>query len=206
MKRPAPREVAFTAIGIAGVAVIFLPFVLDYSPLYMLAGTALTNWPIIVMALVPFLSFFILSSIVRQALFSPLTKWEVRAAYALALAALVATTFLMLFLLLTGGGDSAIDDAVIIPSVFILAAGSGVVLAATRKGRVPPTTHSHVAMLIAWMPNAAFGLLFFGSEGGWSVGFYLAILVFAGYAVEATLRVRAALRSDQDPGAEAPTS
>ncbi|MHC5058590.1 MAG: hypothetical protein ACYTKD_28365 [Planctomycetota bacterium] len=103
------------------------------------------------------------------------------------------------------------SDPVIIPSVLVSAVGAVAVLAATRKGRVLPGTHAHVAMLVAWMPNAAFWLLttlvdkspFLPSR---SVGYYLAIVTFVAYAVEATLRVRRALRTEGEPEAEAPPS
>jgi hypothetical protein len=194
MKRLAPREVAFMITALPGVAVIFLPFVDGYSPIGVLADVGSDDWPFIVIALVPFLSVFVLASTVRQALHGPLSKWEARAADALALAALATTSVLMV---------AAHPDAIICPSVLVLAVGAAIVLAATRKGRVPPATHAHVAMLVAWMPNAAFCLFGFGDLGNWGAGFYLAIAAFAAYAVEAALRVRAALRSGGEAREEA---
>ena len=193
MKRPAPREVAFMITALPGVAVIFLPFVYGYSPIGVLADVG-PDWPFIAIALVSFLSVFIFASTVRQAVFGPLSRWEVRAAYALALAALATTSVLMV---------AANPDAIICPSVLVLAVGAAIVLAATRKGRVPPGVHAHVAMLVAWMPNAAFCLFEFGQYGDWGAGFHLAIAAFVAYAVEAALRVRAALRSEGEPGTEA---
>ncbi|MHC4249660.1 MAG: hypothetical protein ACYS9X_11085 [Planctomycetota bacterium] len=201
MKRPAAREVVFIAGDITGVAVIFLPFFDGYSPIGVLADAWPGEWQFLVITLVPLLAVPVLASTVRQAMLGPLTKWEVRAEYALAFVALVSTAFLMLFLR-TGGPGAGILRAVITPSVLVLAAGGAVVLAATRKGRVPPATHAHVALLVAWMPNAMFCLLFFGRDGRWGAGFYLAIVTLVAYAIEATLRVRYAPRSRAEPGDE----
>ncbi len=191
MKRPTPREIAFMVAGLPGIAVIFLPFVQGHSPIDALAEVGPVDWPFIVIVILASIAVPISASTGRQAVIGPPPKWEARAMYALALIALAATAFLMLVLIDEGGGSS-IEGAAIIPSILILAVGAAVVLAATRKGRVPPHIHSHVAMLIAWMPNAAFCLLFFGWDGGWGVGFYLAIVAFVAYVVEATLRVRQA--------------
>ncbi|MHC4249957.1 MAG: hypothetical protein ACYS9X_12590 [Planctomycetota bacterium] len=209
MKRPAPGEIAFIAIGIAGVAVLFMPlaeheeilplgFLLGLDPL---ADVWARLWAAAFLVAIP-----ILASTVRQALFGPLTKWQVRAAYALAFAALSATTFLALSVIVSARGPY-IEGAVVFPSTLILAVGSGIVLAATRRSRVPPATHAHVAMLVAWMASVAFILMLLPAEpDGCGPGYYLAIVTFVGYAVEATLRVRRALRSDQAPGAGAPPS
>ncbi|MHC5058587.1 MAG: hypothetical protein ACYTKD_28350 [Planctomycetota bacterium] len=207
MKKPTPREVAFMVAELPGVAVIFLPFVWVIIPLLALLeayAPGYCEWRYKAMAAVALLAFPILASTVRQALFGPFTKWEVRGAYTLALAALASNALLVRFFITGGGGSS--EGAVILPSVLILAVGAAIVLAATRKGRVPPATHAHVAMLVAWMPNAAFCLLFFGQAGPWGTGFYVAIAAFVAYSVEATLRVRRALRSEGEAGAKGPPS
>lgn len=61
---------------------------------------------------------------------------------------------------------------------------------------MPPRVRAHVAMLVAWIPNAAFCLTDFGKYGDWGAGFYLAIVAFVVYAVEAVPRVRAARRRE----------
>ncbi|MHC5057824.1 MAG: hypothetical protein ACYTKD_24405 [Planctomycetota bacterium] len=94
MRRPAPREVAFVLTGSIGVAALFLPFVTGGGvPIRALVSGPFVNplWAAACVLAVP-----VLASTVRQALFGPLTKWEVRAAYALAFAALSATTLLNL--------------------------------------------------------------------------------------------------------------
>ncbi|MHC4249661.1 MAG: hypothetical protein ACYS9X_11090 [Planctomycetota bacterium] len=204
MKRPTPREITFIVTGLAGAAVIFLPFVYGHSPIGVAAKAWPEDWALLVLASVPFLAIPILASTARQALFGPLTRWEVRAAYALAFAALAATAFVMLYLITEHGGNT--EDAVLPPSALILAVGAAVVLAATRKGHVPPATHAHIAMLVAWMPNAAFCLTAFGDLGVWGSGFYLACVTLIAYAVEAGVRVRRALGRKGEGEAEAPPS
>jgi hypothetical protein len=201
VKRPAPREVAFIAGGVAGVAVLFLP--LDKGgevvPLGLLLRPDPFDLAVRLWAAVFLLAIPILASTVRQALFGPLTKWEVRAAYALAFAALSATTFLALCTIVSGIGPY-FEAAVVFPSALVLAVGSGVVLAATRRSRVPPSTHAHVAMLVAWMASIAFIVMLFPAEpDGCGPGYYLAAVTLVAYAVEATLRVRAARHGQ--PGA-----
>jgi hypothetical protein len=196
------RDLVFVPGQLLGITLLFLPFVEGYSPIGVLVDNGPGSWPFIVIVCLASVSIPILTSTVRQAAVGPPTKWEVRAMHMLALVALAVTVFLMLYLIDEGGGSS-VEGAAIIPSTIILAVGAAVVLAATRKGRVPRQVHAHVAMLVAWMPNAAFCLSFFGSEGGWGAGFYLAIVTLVAYAVEATLRVRAALRSEGEAGAEA---
>ena len=93
-------------------------------------------------------------------------------------------------------GTGLWDDTVIVPTTLLAAVGAGAVLVATRKGRVPPGTHAHVAMLVAWMPNAAFCLAMFARFGEWGAGFYLAIVALVAYATEAIIRVRRALRNE----------
>ncbi|MHC4249959.1 MAG: hypothetical protein ACYS9X_12600 [Planctomycetota bacterium] len=193
MRTPAPREVAFIVGGIAGVAVIFLPFAWGYSPIGIVCGTGVPPGACIA-ACVMLLSVCILASTVRQAFLGPLSTWEVRGAYVLSFSVLVLTAVLIVGLIPHVRGNP--PGAVMLPSFLILAVGSGVVLAATRKSRVPPSTHAHVAMLVAWMTHAAFcvGILFEDGPPHWGSGYYLAVVTLVAYAVEATLRVRAALR------------
>ncbi|MHC5058589.1 MAG: hypothetical protein ACYTKD_28360 [Planctomycetota bacterium] len=198
VKKPTPREVAFIAGGTAGVAVIFLPFVDGYTPASFLTGSESYPGQAVVLALVAAVSVPVLASTVRQAVFGPLSKWEVRAAYGLALAAFGATALVILDLV-SGRGMVERATAIISPSVLVLAVGAAIILAATRKGRVPPGIHAHVAMLVAWMPNAAYCLFELGRDMRWGAGFYLAIVTFIAYAGEAGVRVRRALRSEGDP-------
>ncbi|MHC4249659.1 MAG: hypothetical protein ACYS9X_11080 [Planctomycetota bacterium] len=205
MKRPTPREVAFIVAGIPGVALLFLPFVWGVVPVWLLAEETSHRgpgeWPFKVIVAVALLAVPILASSCRQAMFGPLTRCEVRAAYALAFGALAATAFLMLAII-DGGAGSSIEETVIIPSTIVLAVGAAIVLVATRKGRVPPDIHAHVAMLVAWMPNAAFCLFGCADLGNWGAGFYVTIVAFVAYAVEAVVRVRRALRGEVEGVAE----
>ncbi|MHC4250816.1 MAG: hypothetical protein ACYS9X_16950, partial [Planctomycetota bacterium] len=202
------RETAFAVAAVPAVGVLALPFVKGVTPALVLVEPYLWECQALAPVVVACLAVPILASTVRQALFGPLTRWEVRAAYALALGALAATASLVVMLM----GDDAIIQladgvkAAGCPSAFLLAIGVAVVLVATRKGRVPPGTHAHVAMLVAWMPNAAFCILLFSQAYRLGAGFYLAILAFVAYAVEAGARVRATLRSDGEAGAEAQRS
>ena len=82
--------------------------------------------------------------------------------------------------------------------MLLLTVGSGAVLVATRKSRVPPATHAHVAMLVAWMPNTVLLIALIRSPLVRYSGYYLAVIVLVAYIVEAVLRVRGALRSDPD--------
>ncbi|MHC5057825.1 MAG: hypothetical protein ACYTKD_24410 [Planctomycetota bacterium] len=207
MKRPTPREVAFILGGVAGVAVAFIPFAEGDGPLeVLLSANRFYEVEAPLWAAAFLVAFPVLASTVRQSLFGPLTKWEIRAAYALALATLGVTTALMLFFII-GLSAPTIAEAVTFPTTLMLAVGAGIILAATRKSLVPPAAHVHVAMLVAWMPNAAMSLALFTAGGpSRDPGYYLAAVTFVAYAVEATLRVRRALRSDHDPGAEAAPS
>ncbi len=198
MRRPAPREVAFIVGGIAGVAVFFLPFDDHLSPMRLLTKYWGRDWTVVVAASVFIVPVFVLASTVRQALFGPLTKWEARAAHAVALAALVASSLVALVLAVGTGGTPLLRTA-LYPSTFILAVGAGVVLAATRRSRVPSSTHAHVAMLVAWMPNTAFLLAVLGMKSGWGPGGYLAVVTLVAYTVEATLRVRASCSGPEAP-------
>ena len=207
MKRPSRREIGFIVAGIPGVALLFLPFVWGVVPVRLLAETSerdLCEWQFKVVVAVALLAVPILASSCRQAMSGPLTRWEARAAYALSLGALAATTFLMLATIMDGGAGSSIEETVVIPSTILLAAGAAIVLVVTREGRVPPGIHAHVAMLVAWMPNAAFCLSSFGQLGAWGAGFYATVIAFPAYAVEATLRVRAAHRGGGEAGPGAP--
>jgi hypothetical protein len=201
-RRPRLRETAFAFAAVPAVGVLALPFIKGVTPVLVLVEPYLWEWQALAPVVVACLAVPILASTVRQALFGAPTKWKVRAAYALALGALASTASLVVMLM----GDDAIIQlsagvkAAGCPSAFLLAIGVAVVLVATRKGRIPPGTHAHVAMLVAWMPNAAFCILLFSQAYRLGAGYYLAVVAFVAYAVEATLRARSALRGDGEPG------
>ncbi|MHC5058729.1 MAG: hypothetical protein ACYTKD_29070, partial [Planctomycetota bacterium] len=68
VKRPTPREITFVVAGIAGVAVLFLPFVRGYAPIGVLTDASPVNWQSSILVSVSFLAIPILTSTVRQAL------------------------------------------------------------------------------------------------------------------------------------------
>jgi len=195
VKRPEPREAAFTVAGIAGIAALFMPNARGHALIDLaLAGRI---WPTL-WVFVWGLAIPITASTVRQALFGPLTKWEVRAAYALAFTALVVTSIIAVecIAMFQQMAGSCIENSVILPSLLISAIGAIAVLAATMRSRVPPAIHAHVAMLVAWMLNGA--LLVALLHRALGLAFYLISFAIVGFAYESVLRVRGALRSDRE--------
>jgi hypothetical protein len=192
VKQPTARGIAFMIGGIAGAGVVFVPFAEGVSPLDVLLSPDPYHdpearlWAAVFLVAIP-----ILVSTCRQAYLGPLTKREVRAAYAFAFVALGATALLML-VFIVGLSGFTIAQAVTFPSVLIATVGAGAILTATRKARVPPATHAHVAMLVAWMVNGAWSLGLYAPGSGVGTGYYLAAVTLVAYAVEAVLRVRAA--------------
>jgi len=197
VKRPEPREAAFTIAGIAGIAAVFIPDARGRALIrvVVIGEFWLTLWLSAWALAIP-----ITASTVRQALFGPLTKWEVRAAYALSFAALVATSIIAveciaMFQHMSGSG---IENSVILPSLLISTIGAIIILAATMRSRVPPSIHAHVAMLVAWILNSGLLAALFPRDY-FSLGLACYLLSFAivGFTYEAVLRVRGALRSDR---------
>ena len=194
MKRPEPREAAFTIAGIAGIAAVFIPNARGHVLIHMVVVGEF--WPTLWLS-VWGLAIPITASTVRQALFGPLTKWEVRAAYTLAFTALVATSIIAVECvdMFQQMGGSGIENSVILPSLLISAMGAVIVLAATRRSRVPPAIHAHVAMLVAWILNSV--LLAALLHKALGPACYLISFAIVGFSYEAILRVRGALRSDR---------
>jgi len=180
-KRPTLLEIGYVLAGLPAVALIFLPFVSDVSPILMVC----MGFP---PAIISLLAIPILISTIRHAFYEPGLEVGVPWAYGLSLAAL-ATTILVLL-----GSRGVIGQ-----SVLVLAVGAVIVLAATRKGRVPARIHAHIAMLVAWMPNAVLCLAEFWESRSKGLGYHLAVVTLIAYALEVALRVREARRSEPEP-------
>jgi len=176
-KRPTLLEVWYVVASIPAVVLLFVPF---------FKGTP----PFIVCVYSPqaIIAVFILISSIRHAFYEPGLESGVPWAYGLSFVAL-APTILMTFMMTRGG------HGVIGPTVFVSSLGAVIVVVATRNGRVPARIHAHIAMLVAWMPNAAFWVALLWKERGKGTGYYLAVFTLVAYSTEIVLRVREAQRS-----------
>jgi hypothetical protein len=192
---PDPHEIAYGIPELVGVAVLFLPFAWGYSPLDVLAEDLSDVSPLMIPFLIPWLSAVFIASTARQAFFGPLTRWEARAAYVLAIAALI-TPSLLCASAIMDGRDAPISQ----PLVLALAFGIALVLVATRRKRVPTHVHAHVAMLLSWVPNTVLWLTATSGDSGWDVGAHLAIVACVAYGSEAAVRLTLAASRVQRDG------
>jgi hypothetical protein len=206
MKRPALRDLVFLPGQLIAIAVAFLPFTdtKDDLPILVLCDWQEHPWTVPAIVLFAFLiiPLLILASTIRQTLFGPPTRGETWVAYGVSLAALVALTIHI-------PTEQGLVHPSAIGSAWIGAVGAIAVLVSTMKSRVPPHIHAHVAMLVAYVTSVGFFclLLFIGGWlGGLGPGCWLTPVAVVAYIVEAVVRVRAALRSEGEPGTEAPAS
>ena len=196
LPKTAAAAVAAGALRSAATAADWLE---DGTPILVLLSWHEPTWSILSILLFAFVCVPILAlaSTIRQSFLGPLTGGETWVAYSVSLAALAA----MIFFLPTEPGPvhpSAIGSA------WIAAVGAIAVLASTMNSRVPRGVHAHVALLVAYVPSVGyFCMIVFGWLGPAGIGCWLAMIAIVAYIVEATLRVRAALRSEGRAGAEA---
>ncbi|MHC5058731.1 MAG: hypothetical protein ACYTKD_29080 [Planctomycetota bacterium] len=195
MKRPALRDRVFLHGQLVGLAIPFLPITNTFVPIIGLAESPYGgfHWPaflLLVFApllLVPAMA----ASTVRQALRGRLSGPERVGAYAVAFAVLMANA---LVAVRYGLGP------VIGPTFLIVSVGAAVVLASTRKGRLPPHVHAHLALLTAWVVDLGFSVVAtLESPAAIGPGCLAAAASLLAVAVEAVVRVRRALLSEGDP-------
>ena len=134
--------------------------------------------------LILWMSVAIVASTVRQAFYGPLTKRETRAAYVLTVVSLATVSLTCVSTMMDG--KSAPTSR---PLALALAAGVAIVLAVTRRGRIPSHVHAHVAMLLSWGPNTVLWLIASAPTDDWDVGALLAIVACVAYAAEAAVRL-----------------
>jgi hypothetical protein len=177
-------KLAFLILGIPAVVQIFLPFTSGVSPLE--AVKELFNWdsPVYGIGLLgmPFFSaLFALTWKVRSYLAIPVKKLEIVGGYGLAAASILPLGFLVVGGLLSSHSLSS-DEWVIIPITGFLIFVWIALLVVNIRRQVPSTASVHLALLSAYIPNAAFCL--WGFRGGWQVGAYLALFAVIVYSIE----------------------
>ncbi len=197
MSGPRTRDLIFLPGQLLGVAVPFLCFVGPFVPVRILIGEPNYNWPAVPLLLLApvVLGAAMAVSTVRLVLAGSLSRAARVCAYVLAFAVLTAVAC---------ASVSPLLGPVFGPTGVLTAFGAIAILAATRKGRLPPHVHAHIALLTAWIINMGFTVIVTFTESqqvgpGWWMGTVSVLAV----TVEAVIRVRRALRSEGEAGAEA---
>ncbi|MHC4249662.1 MAG: hypothetical protein ACYS9X_11095 [Planctomycetota bacterium] len=201
MTGPRTRDLVFLPGQLLAVAVPFLPFTQGKVPIGILLTPGFDfNWPAVPLLLLApaLLGSGMVTSTVRQALAGRLSRVERACAYVFAFAALTAVALACVTPTL---------GPVFGPTAVLTAFGAIAILASTRKGRLRPHLHAHVALLAAWIMSMGFAVIVTFAEShrlgpGWWAGAVSVVAV----TVEAVVRVRRALRSEGEAEAEAPPS
>ena len=194
------------AVGLVGVATIFLPFTSGDSPWDVISGRIDFGFEFILLAAPTLLAIPIsVSSLVL------LIKGSVRrslwiAVYALAIAAAISTLFFWTSGLLHDDPPSDAEGWLGAISFLLLVAalltfGVGLVIRNARHG-VPNSANAIVAAQAAYVVNTGFALYLFvpGSFlGHWDVGAYFAIVTIVVYVSHAALVSRTPARKDFAP-------
>ena len=196
MSGPRTRDLIFLPGQLLGVAIPFLRFAGPFVPVRIPTST-LPKWPGVPLLLVGpiVLGAAMAASTVRQVLAGRLSRAERACAYVLAFVVLTTTACAFI--------DPSLGPA-LGPTAVLAAFGAIAILAATRKGPLPSHVHAHLALLSAWIVNMGFIVIAVFTEShrvgpGWGMGAVSVLAVTA----EAIIRVRRALRSEGEAGAEA---
>jgi len=196
MNRAKPRagrfsvDVLLTVMGMAGSAVVFLPFLnnADESPLSVVRDLVRNNpdmWPFGCLAAPFFLSILVTGAALRLLISGALTRVERSFAYLASTTAACLTVIYMAFVIFAGDQQYVIGyTLMVLPAAIVLLGGARLVIR-NRKFPMRRSTNAMRALQMAYLANLSLCLMFFYPELG--KGAYVAMFTAAVYIADIIL-------------------
>jgi hypothetical protein len=175
-------QLVLTAMGLAGVAALFLPFTWGTSPV-----DVAFDWDLWMLAQPFFLAVLVLAGSLRWALGGSLSRWQKAVAYT-ASAAVALETISSYLTLDHAPGNVQEWFSVVLPIVVLV--GGALALRRVARSESTRAFSPVLAMEAAYLANAA--LCLSGFFGGWEVGAYCALATSVAYLLQIVLVRRGA--------------